>query len=637
MTFLSLSKQVELKPYIPREPIPYILATDQEILEGAGGTLIVDTECYSNYFLIAMKDVKTAKVIIMELPFNVQKLSWILHSYTTIGFNYIKYDLPLIWLAYAYSDINKIKHVSDQIIYNNTWPQQLEKDFNFKIWPTKIIDLIEVCPLKGSLKLYGARLHAQRIQDLPFSVNEPLKEWQIPIVKGYCVNDLNLTHLLFDNLTEQLLLRTNLSIEYKQDLMSKSDAQIAEAVISSELKRLTGKWPKKPKIENDYFHNFDVPSNMFFQTKLLQDLLQKIRNIKFSINEFGRLDKIDLQPIHIGNGIYRMGIGGLHSSEENVSYKSNSEYQLYDRDVASFYPAIVLNCKLFPKHLGENFLTVYQNLVDRRLAAKKAKNIAISENLKVTINGTFGKTGSPHSVIYAPEMTIQITVGGQLYLLMLIEALELCAIQVVSANTDGVLVYCHKDQREQMLHIIKWWEKTTGFITEEIEYDAIYSRDVNAYLAIGKDGKTKGKNIYYDPWSSDNPKDKYWRFQKNPNCQICTIAAINFITKQIPIEKTIRECKDITKFVAIKNVASPGAHKEANYLGKVVRWVMSTKSVGTINYIASNNRVPDTEGAYPIMDLEWIDHLNYDWYIDKTIEMLHDMNYLERPKQMRFF
>ncbi len=89
----------------------------------------------------------------------------------------------------------------------------------------------------------------------------------------------------------------------------------------------------------------------------------------------------------------------------------------------------------------------------------------------------------------------------------------------------------------------------------------------------------------------------------------------------------------------MRNVASPGAHKDGHYLGKVVRWFYSTKTVGTINYIASGNRVPETEGAYPIMDLpsEWPDHINYQWYIDRTIETLYDIGYLQKPKQEKLF
>src|SRR6202453_4134041 len=409
--FLTLDKAVQLKPYKARAFKKYEIMTPDEIIAGAGGYLIVDTENYLNYFLIAFKDIKTKKRIIFEPPFDPRALSWLLHSYTTIGFNSIKYDLPLIWLSYGMQDLELLKEASNDLI-NGMWKDQFESKWNSKIYPTKHVDLIEVAPLRGSLKLYAARLHAARIQDVPFNPYGELTLEQIEIVKDYCINsDLDATELLLDNLKEQLQLRQQLSVEYKQDLMSKSDAQIAEAVISSELKRITGAWPKKPQID-ELFFNFQVPKNMFFQTEHLQYLLQSIEKTKFSIDEFGRLEKSavkDLQ-IKIGDSIYRMGIGGLHSSEECIAWKSNEEYQIYDRDVVSFYPEIVCKLKLFPQHLGESFLTVYEGLKERRLRAKKAKRIAESENLKVTINGTFGKTGSPYSVLYAPEMTIQITV-----------------------------------------------------------------------------------------------------------------------------------------------------------------------------------------------------------------------------------
>lgn len=638
--YLSLSKQVVLKPYIPREPLLIDYATDNEICQGAGGTLIIDTETYSNFFLLQMMDIKTRKIIKFELPFNSQKLSWIMHSYRTIGFNSIKYDLPLIWYAFVHQNNETIKKLSDEIIFTNAWPKQLEKDHNFKIWPTSHIDLIEVCPLRGSLKLYGGRLHAPRIQDLPFDVNRALDSWQFPIVADYNISDLLATEILFNNLTEQLQLRTDLSLQYKQDLMSKSDAQIAEAVISSELKRLTGKWPSKPKIDGQLFFNYQPPVFIQFLTPTLQNVLQKVCSIKYSLMESGRLNKSEVEElkIQIGANVYSMGSGGLHSSEKCLALKVDNEHKLFDRDVASYYPAIVLNCKLYPIHLGEAFLTVYQTIVDRRIAAKRAKNVAISECLKICINGTFGKTGSPYSVLYAPEMMIQITVTGQLALLMLIEKLELEGIKVVSANTDGILVYCPHSKEAEYRSNIQMWEQITGFITEETEYEAIYARDVNAYLAIKKDGTTKGKNIYYDPWRGKTAKDGYWRFQKNPSTQICIEAVENLITKNIPIEKTIEECQDITKFVAVKNVTG-GAHKNGEYLGKVIRWYYAKNIIGTIDYINSGNKVPDSDGGKPCQDLpkQFPGDIDFGWYINKSIELLYEMGYYRRQEQIKFF
>ncbi len=650
--YLTLSKQVQLKPYVQRPFKQYELMFDNELINGAGGTMIVDCESYPNYFLIAFKDYATKKIIKFEIKqpsesskqtgecFNERKLSWILHSYRTIGFNSIKFDLPIIWLSYSQQSCKIIKEACNRIILQNERPRDVAKHYGYIIPKTPHIDLIEVAPLRGSLKLYGARLHAQRIQDLPFSIETPLTEDQIEIVADYCINDLDTTELLLNNLKEQFQLREQLSIQYRQDVMSKSDAQIAETVISQELKRLTGEWPKRPEIDKLKF-KFQVPHNIYFQTPYLQGILKLIADTDFGLDENGRLERTndvkDLK-IYVGKSVYRMGIGGLHSSEEECSYHSNDEYKLYDTDVASFYPEIVRKLKLYPLHLGEPFLQIYDELVVRRLEAKKAKRIAESENLKVTINGTFGKTGSPYSVLYAPQMTIQITVGGQLYLLMLIEAFELNGIQVISANTDGVVCYCHKDKREIMKSIVKNWERETLFQTEETEYKAIYSRDVNAYMAVKYNGEIKGKNIYYDPWKGKTAKDAYWRFQKNPTAQICVEAIENLLIENEPIENTITLCKDITRFLIVKNVTG-GAHKDGEYLGKVCRWYHAKNVIGTINYIQSGNKVPDSEGGRPCMDLpeQFPSDVNHQWYIEKATLMLFDMAYLNRPKQLQFF
>ncbi|HEY6022497.1 MAG TPA: hypothetical protein VIY48_22325, partial [Candidatus Paceibacterota bacterium] len=502
------------------------------------------------------------------------------------------------------------------------------------IKPRRHIDLIEVCPLRGSLKLYGARLHAKRIQDVPWADQYKLEDWQIPITVDYCVNDLDNTELLLKNLTEQLTLRQSLSKEYGQDLLSKSDAQIAEAVIGTEIRKIKGRIPKRTAFSPGKVYRFQTPANLAFQTEYMKNILQTIENAEFKIDHNGYLvrpKEIHELKVEIGNGVYRMGIGGLHSSEHSVSYVADAEHIIADRDVAGYYPAIILQCQLYPKNLGIDFLTVYRNLVQRRLAAKKSKNLAVSENLKVTVNGTFGKTGSPHSILYAPDVVIQILLGGQLYLLMLIEALELAGIKVISANTDGIAMYCPVAMEQTMVQIIQAWEQKTGFKTEEARYRAIYSRDVNAYLAVRANGEVKGKNIFYDPWRDDtNAKDRYWRFQKNPTCQICVEAVEKYIVGQTPLRQTIESCRDITRFVAVKNVTG-GAHWDGHYLGKVVRWYYAKDVQYTINYINSNRIVADSEGARPLMDLpdQFPEDVDLERYVQRCEDMLREMAYIK--------
>lgn len=624
------SQPVVMKPYQARAPLQYEIATREELIAGAGGTMVFDVECFENFFLVAFKNISTKKITIFTAPFNEEKLRWVMQNYTCIGFNSYKYDLPLVWMAYANQNMEVLKMASNDIINTNAWPGEIINAYSITMRPCDHIDLIEVCPLRGSLKLYAGRLHAKRLLDLPWAGSQSLEDWQIPITQDYCICDLDDTELLFNNLKEQMQLRYDLTKEYKEDLRSKSDAQIAEAIITSELFRLTRKRPKRPQISPGSMHKFVPPDNLYFQSDYMKGVLKTVTDASFYIADTGYLirpDEIKNLEIKLGSSVYRMGIGGLHSSEKTMAVVADENRLLVDRDVAGYYPAIVLNCKLAPKNLGLSFLVVYQNLVSRRLEAKRLKNLAVSENLKVAVNGTFGKTGNPYSILYAPDVIVQILLGGQLYLLMLIEMLEMGGVPIISGNTDGCLMHCSKDKYQAMLDIVKEWERITGFETEEAQYKAVYARDVNAYLAVKTDGTVKGKNVYYDPWRiGASAKDQYWRFQKNPTCQICVEAVELLITKGISIEETIRQCTDVTRFVAIKNVTG-GAHFNGEYLGKVVRWYYANGASGTINYIKSNRIVADTEGAVPLMDLsdELPSDINYDYYVQRCKDMLTDM------------
>jgi hypothetical protein len=631
---LTLERRVQLRDYTPREPLPYELATDQEIWENVGNTLIIDTETYANYHLVQFRDIKTRKVITLEFPYNAQKLSWIMHSYRVVGFNIIKYDLPVIWLGFKYMDLELIRKISSEIIYNNTWPQQLQKDFDFKIWPTNTIDLIEVLPGIHSLKLYMGRLHSKRIQDLPFPIDVPLTPARIEVVRNYCLNDLDGTEELFAFSADRIKLREELGIEYRTDLRSKSDAQMAEAMVAKEIHNKTGKWPKKADLnERNAFH-YNPPSYLQFATPQLQNLLREVCETKF-IAQYGILNKPQIfENYHftLGNLTYKFGIGGLHSCEENVSYTSGNNL-LIDRDVASYYPAIIINQGLFPKHLGSVFLDVYTKMRDDRIYAKKHKLFAKDKGLKIALNGVSGKFNSEYSIFYDPQCYLQMTLTGQLSVLMLAEMFECSGIEVISANTDGVVSYCPQSKYDEMLKWINYWEKATEFLTEETQYKSYHARDVNAYFAVKLDGSVKVKGPYSEVGSQTGTK-----LDNNPICLICSDAIKELLANGVPIEKTIRECRDLTRFITVRNVTG-GAHKNGHYLGKTIRWYHSTKIVGTINYIQSGNKVPETEGAMPTMDLpsEFPSDVNYDFYIDKTIKILYEINYIKRPKQQVLF
>ena len=318
--------------------------------------------------------------------------------------------------------------------------------------------------------------------------------------------------------------------------------------------------------------------------------------------------------ISVGGRTYRMGIGGLHSSEKSVAHHSDSEYVLVDRDVTSYYPSIILSCGLRPEDMGEHFTVVYRRIVESRLAAKKSGDKVRAESLKITINGSFGKFGSPYSVLYSPPLLVQTTVTGQLALLMLIEALVSEDIDIVSANTDGLVIRCRRDRVALMTYVVWEWEHSTGFETEANEYFALFSRDVNNYVALTENGY-KAKGAYASATLS-----------KNPQSEIVTRAVIEHLRHNTPVAETINTCRDITQFVSVRTVRG-GAVKDGVLLGKAIRWYYAHGVNGAIHYRVNNYTVPRTEGARPLMELpaDFPADVDLDWYLREASSVLKDI------------
>ena len=95
------------------------------------------------------------------------------------------------------------------------------------------IDIFKVAPsVNTSLKTYAARMGFKKLQDLPYEPDAVLTEKQMDEIKEYCFNDIEVTEKLTYRLEKELELRYFFSKEYQVDLMSKSDASIAETVFN---------------------------------------------------------------------------------------------------------------------------------------------------------------------------------------------------------------------------------------------------------------------------------------------------------------------------------------------------------------------------------------------------------------------
>lgn len=593
---------------------------------------VFDTECYRNFWGIAFKNIVTGNVRSFTMsknrPLDRAGIIKIIRKFTLVSFNGINYDIPMLMLALRVdTDPILLKSASDNIIVHRMKPWTLRDKYRIPENPTSLdhIDLIEVAPGQASLKIYGGRLYSKRMQDLPIEPDAILTETDMVDIMKYCENDLDTTIDLYNDLRGELDLRYTMTDEYGIDLRSKSDAQIAEAVIVKRIEEIKGEKIYRPEYENSYKFTYDAPDFLSFQTPELGEFFELVKAAKYGFSE---KDKVTIptslkgKKIKIGRSSYTFGNGGLHSNEKKQTLFSDKNGSLFDWDVASYYPSIILECRLSPEQLGEDFFSVYSGIKVQRLEAKRSGNKVKDSGLKIFLNGSFGKLGSKWSKIYAPKLMIQVTVTGQLALFMLIEDLELHDIPVVSGNTDGIVIHCPKGREDIMRETIKIWEDRTGFTMEEAQYKSIHSRDVNNYIAVKPDGKIKQKGAYAFVGSKGKS------IEKNPTNYVCIDAVINYLKDGTPLEETIEFCPDFRRFLTVRKVKG-GALWNDEYLGQAIRWYYAKGMDSAIHYQSNGNKVPKSDGAKPAMLLTGdLPHdIDYDWYVREAQDILADIGY----------
>lgn len=602
-----------------------VAAGEKSWLGGKRHRFIFDSEVYPNYTCIAFRCAETGKVVLFEqsAQFGLSwdnllgKLKFILEHFTIIGYNSLNFDAGVLAMSLYGCTTQQIQDYTTRNIMGGEYPGVILRSYKVPKLEHQCkvdhIDLMETAPgVRITLKVYGSRLGVKYMQDLPFPPGVALTWDQLVITRWYCVNDLDQTWLLYRSLDKELELREALSVEHSMDLRSKSDAQIAEATIGQELERLNGRRCRVPNIAPNTTFRFNVPPFLKFRSPTMQWVLQRVIDTDFVIGEDGKVIKpesLNDLKVEIGSTVYTMGIGGLHSTEKKRSLFADANYDLFDIDAESFYPKIITTLGLYPSHLGPAFLRTFSRIIDTRLDAKHAKNKRVSDSLKIVINGTYGKLGSEYSIFYAPDLLIQVTLTGQLSLMMLVERLEMAGISVVSGNTDGIMVRCPKQLRDIKDTIVAQWEKDVSFKTEEVPYKAVYSANVNNYIAVKTSGEIK--SIGWFRGTSN---------KKSPATEVCVNAVIDFLTKGVPIRKTISECQDVSKFVRVQQVVGGACVTNDDgtydYLGKTVRWYYSKNPAGEFVSAKSGNKVARTDGAAPLMVLpdSVPEDIDIDWY-----------------------
>ena len=605
---------------------------------------VFDIESYQNYFLVSFKELGNDTVQSFEIREEDESLSKddqdsireIVKKSTLIGYNCTSYDNPMLAYALKGKSAYMINSLSKFIIDENLNIFKTSRMFGVnKPDKSDIIDIRNssswiASDKFASLKGHGVRLHGISIQDLPIDPHSELTESEMDTILEYCSNDLDLTELVYNHLKEEVGLKIRLGELYSHDFRSMARPAIAEYVMRKRLGIFTK--ANVPKPENVKYVS---PDCVEFKTSDMNDFKKMIESIDFqfkkrveivrgkkvfkSAGEIAVPKQLKDSYVTICETTYDVGVGGLHSREKSMDYISSDEYVYIRSDVVSYYPNMMLNFNIYPKHIGERFVEVLREIVEQRIKAKNDGIVRDSNSLKVLINSIFGKMGNEYSSFYDPNAMLRVTMTGQLLLLQLIEMLEDEYFFVVSANTDGIVARVLREYEDDYYEVLKKWESVTGLTLESKPLKALYARDCNCYLEIHEDDSYVGKGIF-KPIGVD----------KAPEAEICCDAVVGYLTHKKPLDETIRGCTDIRKFILSRKVKSGGLWR-GELLGKTVRWVWTTDGeVITESKMRARGKklcnVGKSEGAMPVMRLGKVPStLDYGKYVEHAEKILRSV------------
>ena len=436
------------------------------------------------------------------------------------------------------------------------------------------------------LKHLGNRFGYPHLQTLPIRPGTILTDEQKSKIDTYNDHDLAITRLVLEHLSEALEMRRALGDVYGANLTALADAKLGEIIMriaytKAVNDRILAEWQQDE--EPEYFKlqpprqtewvcgGNDILSDRhsFTDPELLR-LLGKLRAL--TLHWKRRTDRdgeivMDLPSISIrvplGGKLYNVARGGIHSEDGPLVIDATEEMPIKDIDFGSYYPGLIVKERIAPRHLDADlFCDVLEDMMRRRLEAKEKGHREVAQGLKISINAMYGKLADKYSPFRDPPKGTKVTLNGELVLLKLIEQLNLIdGVEVLSANTDGLLVRHPKDATDRVYDAMKRVRTIYGTNRFDVaDVQRLCRISVGEYVMVYRDDrgnlklKRKGKSFNDGTETEDLDKKTDFRINKK--------AATDYLIFDKPIEQTIRECRDLAMFVGYESLNAGWDHIE---------------------------------------------------------------------------
>lgn len=524
-------------------------------------TEIYDIETLSNCFTYTAIDRDSDKVFKFVIWKERNDLYDLLTHLTNvkgmIGFNNLNFDYPVI--HYIIKERNKLVSLDGdkiaKLIYKKAQSVISQEYSAIKEEEVLIpqLDLFRIWHYDNKARITGLKkleiaMNFPNVQDMPYSHEHKIKtEQEVQEILEYNLNDVEATKTFYEKTKDKLELRKGLLSKYNLNCLNFPDSKIGEQLMlklycyytkqdEEKIKRLRTK-------RNLFKFSECIPDYIKFQTPEFNQLLDYLKGIE--VTELKESFKYNFEY----NGFtFDLGTGGIHGCIKAGVYKSTENEIIVDADVASLYPSLAITLNLYPEHLGEQFSQIYEEgIVKPRLEAKKAGDKVMADGFKLSANSVYGKSNSEYSFLCDPLYTLKTTLAGQVALCMLSEMLmtRVPNLKMLQINTDGLTVSIPVEHKRLYWEICQEWETQTKLILEYVAYSQMIIRDVNNYIAVTEKG---GKVKYKGTFKPNHEMIKDGEYHKSLSQGIVSLAVSDYFLKGIPIEKTIKENKDIYLF-----------------------------------------------------------------------------------------
>ena len=612
---------------------------------------VYDIEIFPNCFSLTIKNTETKEFQFFELSNRKNNLVDLVplfldKRYIFCGYNNIHYDNPIVNFIIEYKETLK-KSTRLDIEYNLFQLSQtiikgdLEK---WKRWKYannfETLDLLTMLfsqKLRVGLKEMQVTMKYSNVQEYDGDFEAPIPEEDIPKMIQYNINDVNSTDELLYRCENDIKLRLNIEEEYGIKALNKDGVNLGMEILKTKYLEKTHKtWNDikdlRSPCDKIALNEIILPF-IKFDNPILKDLLNEMKQQVVSPDRKGYNKHFLMDNLE-----YSVGVGGIHSVNKPSIFIAKEDEVISDVDVASLYPSLIIEYGFYPPHLGKEFLEVYKGIKDERIEAKHNGNKLKNLTLKLSINGLSGNLQSEFSWCYSPKTVMRIRINGQLLLLMLAEKLISIGCQIIQANTDGLFVLRKKKDEQKFKDVCKWWENLTRLELEEDRFERFYQFAINDYLGViegYKDSKNpkllKKKGLFIDSVT----------LGKGMQPMIIPKAINANLADNIPVEETIRNCKDINEFITYQKVDKKFAVQYMNkFITHINRYYVSTNGGYLYKCEVEGNKIVKfanmltASGVTLCNDItaikEFPKNINYKYYIKEANKILAKLKIQEQ-------